>query len=112
MTTYKIPIIVEHFSSLGVNDMNYDTPVAPAPLEQVAVVLALPWVQGLVEEGPRQLLLPMDLQCPSCPHTNVLTAKVTVLCVCVVRPGEESMIDQPINQEFGLEGYTIGDKGI
>lgn len=35
------PVIVQHLSSLGVDDVDNDASVPPAPLEQVVVLVAL-----------------------------------------------------------------------
>lgn len=80
-----VPVIVEHLSSLGADDVDDDPSVSPASLEQVAVLVALSRVEGLVQESPRQLLPSMDLQGPSRSYTNVLPAKVAVLRITVIR---------------------------
>ena len=82
-----VPVVAEHLPGLGVDDVDDDAAVSPAPLEQVAVLVALPRDQGLVEEGPGELLLAVDLQRAPRAHAHVLAAKVVVLCVVfVVRP--------------------------
>ena len=82
-----VPVVTEHLAGLGVDDVDDDAAVAPAPLEQVAVLVALPRDQGLVEEGPGELLLAVDLQGSPRAHAHVLAAEVVVLRVGVVRPG-------------------------
>lgn len=56
-----LPVNMQHFSGLGVDDVDNDATVPPASLEQVVVLVALTRVEGLVEERPRQLLFSMDL---------------------------------------------------
>ena len=86
-----VPVVAEHLPALGVDDVDDDAAVAPAPLEQVAVLVALPRDQGLVEEGPGELLLPVDLQRAPRAHAHVLAAEVVVLGVVpVVRPRASS----------------------
>lgn len=55
------PVVVQHLSGLGVDDVDNDASVPPAPLEQVVVLVALSGAEGAVEERPRQLLFPVDL---------------------------------------------------
>lgn len=62
-----------------------DASVSPASLEVVAVVVALARVQRLVQERPRELLGTVDLQCTSCAYADVLSPKVTVPDVSIVR---------------------------
>lgn len=55
-----LPVIVQHLSSLGVDDVDDDASVPPASLEQVVVLVALPGVKGLVQERPGQFLFSVD----------------------------------------------------
>lgn len=85
------PVIAQHLSGLGVDDVDNDASVTPAFLEQVVVLVALSRVEGLVEESPWQLLGSVDLQSPSCPHTNVLTTKVAVFLITVIQPDNREL---------------------
>lgn len=79
------PVIVQHLSSLGIDDVDNDASVPPASLKQVVVLVALSRVKGLVEERPRQLLLSVDLESSSSPHTNVLPPKVAVFLITIIQ---------------------------
>lgn len=56
-----LPVIMQHLSSCGVNDVYDDAPVPPASLEKIVVLVALSRLQSLVEKCPRQFIFPMDL---------------------------------------------------
>lgn len=79
------PVVMQHLTGLGIDDVDNDASVPPASLKQVVVLVALSWVEGLVEERPRQLLFPMNLESPSGPHANVLSPKVAVLLITVIQ---------------------------
>jgi len=96
-----LPVVAEDLARLGVDDVDDDASVAPAPLEEVAVLVALAGAEGLVQEGPGELLLAVDLQRAAGAHAHVLAAEVVVLgVVCVVRPGE--------NQDITFTFYISG----
>ncbi len=98
------PISVQHLSGLGVDDVNDDASVAPAPFETVAVLIALPRMEGFVQERPGQLLFAVNLQGSSGSYANVLAAKITVFDLGVIRPfskqQEISFSDRPMNSEL------------
>lgn len=79
------PVTERHLSGFGVDHMDDDASVPPAPGEQVVVLVAFSGLEGLVEECPRQLLPSVDLQRPSRPHAQEFPAKVAVFLVAVIR---------------------------
>lgn len=79
------PVIVQYNASAWVDDMADDASVSPASLKVVAVLIALARVQRLVQERPRELLGAVDLQCTPCAYADVLSTKVAVPNVSIVR---------------------------
>lgn len=79
------PFVVQHVASAWVDDMADDSSVSPAFLKVVAVLIALARVQRLVQERPRELLGAMDLQYTPCAYTDVLSPKVAVPDIRIIR---------------------------
>ena len=74
------------------------TPLAPpAPFIVVAVLISLSRGQRLVQEGPGQLSLPMDLQGPPRSHSNVFPPEVAMLRFCVVSPADRRSAEKTMN---------------
>lgn len=86
----RSPVGVQHLRRRGVHRVDNDASVAPASLKQVLVLVTLSGVKGLVEEGPGQLPLSVDLQCPSGSHPDVLPPKVAVFLVVIIQPDDNA----------------------
>lgn len=80
-----LPVSIDDLSAVGVNNMDDDASVPPAPLEWVVPLVAFTGLQGLVQERPRHFLGSMNLKRSSCSHSEELPPKVAVLLVTVIQ---------------------------
>lgn len=75
---------MQNLAGVRLHRVHNDASVSPASLELV-LVLGLFRIEGLVEESPGQLFLPVNLQSPACSHANELPPKVGVFFIVVIQ---------------------------
>lgn len=75
---------------LGVNDMDNDSTMTPAPFKKIASFLHATWAKGLAQKRPGELFLSMQLKGASSANANVLQAKVRVRLNNLISPMREN----------------------
>lgn len=79
------PIRMDNCPRLGVNNVDNDTPVAPAPFKVISTFFHATRMKSLVQESPGQLFLSMDLKSATFADSKVLLSKVRVWLAAVIR---------------------------
>lgn len=88
--------------------MNNDATVTPGPFKKIASLLHATWVKSLVQKGPRELLLPMQLEGTSFVYANVLEAKVRVRLGAFISPARENSSSQSADASL-RDAEPLGD---